>query len=453
MTRLLLGDCRELLATLDAESVDAIVCDPPYELGFMGKGWDRSGVAFDAATWAACLRVAKPGAHLVAFGGTRTAHRLAVAIEDAGWEIRDTVAWCYWSGFPKSLDVSKAMDGSDKAEESRRRSLTFTAWMRSTGITAAAINDATASFMGSHYLTDRTQPAVAVASLFDLLRPLLPSVPPEIESLVRERTIESENMKQREVTGMGRSGIATGETGRHTIGGSFSVDFPITAPATDLARQWNGWGTALKPAFEPAILARKPLRETSIARQVAATGTGALNIDACRFAPGDPMWPGPDGEVGSYPNTLGRFPANLIHTPKASREERELGCEGLPVRTGAEQAEREEGSAGLQSPRSGAIGNKSDGVRNWHPTVKPLHLMRWLVRLVTPPGGVVLDPFMGSGTTGMAAAGQGFRFVGCELDADHLQIARARIEWAAGGGVACDLDDVRTPNPQPELFR
>ena len=400
--RLLLGDCREILATLEAESVDAIVCDPPYELGFMGKGWDRSGVAFDAATWAACLRVAKPGAHLVAFGGTRTAHRLAVAIEDAGWEIRDTIAWCYWSGFPKSLDISKDMDRAAGAA----REVVATPMGRTGNKYAKGLGD--------------PRPWMSKAA----------------------------------------------EAGYH--------EHPGPTPATDLARQWNGWGTAIKPAFEPAILARKPLRETSIARQVMATGTGALNIDACRFAPGDPMWPGPDDGEYTYtaarppsPNAtsyelsaapaqqsagqrIGRFPSNLIHVPKASREERELGCEGLPVRTGAEAVDREEGQS-LDSPSAGA-GRTADGVRNWHPTVKPLHLMRWLVRLVTPPGGVVLDPFMGSGTTGMAAVGQGFRFVGCELDADHLQISRARVEWASVHGVECDLGDVRQQVQQASLF-
>jgi site-specific DNA-methyltransferase (adenine-specific) len=148
----------------------------------------------------------------------------------------------------------------------------------------------------------------------------------------------------------------------------------------------------------------------------------------------------------------GRFPANLIHAPKASRAERETGCDGLPVRTGAEATHREEDSDGLNSPRAGA-GRTAEGIRNHHPTVKPLNLMKWLVRLVTPKDGTVLDPFMGSGTTGMAAVGQGFGFVGMELEADHMQIARARIEFAAAGGsVECDLEDTRTPATQTAMF-
>jgi len=239
-----------------------------------------------------------------------------------------------------------------------------------------------------------------------------------------------------------------------------SLDVSKAIDATDPAKRWAGWGTALKPAVEPWYLARRPL-EGTVASNVLRWGTGALNIDACRFAPGDPMWPGPqDDEVATHSGRatgegtgagsevyrrlgpkvpgqssgqrLGRWPANLVHVPGASRAERDAGCDGLPAKPGHDAVSREEGSAGAASPRAGA-GRAAEAVKNYHPTVKPVELMRWLVRLVTPPGGVVLDPFMGSGTTGMAAAGQGFRFVGVELDPEHLRIARARIAYAAPG--------------------
>ena len=265
-----------------------------------------------------------------------------------------------------------------------------------------------------------------------------------------------------------------GSAGVASVGLNASPGAPdITAPATEDAKRWAGHGTAVKPAIEPALLLRKPISETSIARNVLKWGTGSLNIDACRFAPGDPMWPGPDdgpplqwehgrsmgyhgaadgGPCAAGVNNAGRFPANLVHVPKASRAERELGCEGLPTRTGAEATGSKEGQARLDSPRTGA-GRSADAIRNFHPTVKPLGLMRWLVRLVTPPSGVVLDPFTGSGTTGMAAVGQGFSFIGCELLAEHVQIARARIEYAATGQtVDCDLADSRTPPTQPSMF-
>lgn len=242
--------------------------------------------------------------------------------------------------------------------------------------------------------------------------------------------------------------------------GSGSTIIPVTAPATDDAKRWQGYGSGVKPAIEPALLLRKPISKSSIARNVLRWGTGALNIDACRFAPGDPMWVGPDDDdprgrgrsssggewregesnfkirprsLDEYIDRGGRFPANLIHAPKASRAEREIGCEGLPARTGAEAVERTEGSAGIENPRAGA-GRSAGQIRNYHPTVKPLKLMQWLVRLVgCQPGSVVLDPYMGSGTTGMAAVGQGYRFVGCEMDADYYRIAAARVRHAAAG--------------------
>lgn len=230
---------------------------------------------------------------------------------------------------------------------------------------------------------------------------------------------------------------------------------PITAPATPEAQRWAGWGTATKPAYEPAILARKPLEGTVVAN-VLQYGTGALNIDGCRFAPGDVAWVGPDeaehatgrgvtGAANSWNaanrehtsglrewsvHDLGRWPANLYYCPKAPRAERERGCDGLPARSGAEAVDREEDSEGLRSPRAGA-GRTAEGVRNWHPCVKPTRIMRWLCRLVTPPGGLVVDPFVGSGTTGVAAALEGFRFAGAEREPDYHAIAVARIAHAA----------------------
>ena len=242
-----------------------------------------------------------------------------------------------------------------------------------------------------------------------------------------------------------------------------------TAPATPDAETWAGWGTALKPAGEPWLLVRKPMRGTTVA-QVLATGTGALNIDGCRYPDGDDAWPGPDmgrwggvqassaGEFGtmgggwradyqSVRHDSGRWPANLYACSKASRAERERGCDDLPARWGAEAVKREPGSAGL-TPRANA-GRSASSVRNHHPTVKPVRLMRWLVRLVTPPGGVVIDPYLGSGTTAIAATLEGVRWAGAELLDDHADIAEARIAHAArwpeawgdttpGGGVSTD---------------
>ena len=371
--RVIEGDCLEAMAAMEPCSVDAIVCDPPYGLGFMGKAWDALPPGLP---WARqCLRVLKPGGHLVAFGGTRTIHRLACAIEDAGLEVRDTIAWQYYSGFPKSLDVSKALDKAAGAD--------------------------------------------------------------------------------REVVGM-----SARHGGGRLTGSSWQVspEVPtITAPATDDAKRWQGWGTALKPSFEPALLARKPLDGT-VAANVLRWGTGAINIDGCRYAYGDPAWPGPNDRASALAkhestrglgaglsgetfgtwgavrvpgfSDLGRWPANVYACPKASRSEREAGCRHLPARSGADAVERVEGSAGMNNPRAGA-GRTAAEVRNFHPTVKPAALMVWLCRLVTPPGGVILDPFCGSGTTGLGALRGGFDFVGIELDPEYAKIARARIEGDA----------------------
>lgn len=360
------GDCLDVLAAMEPGSVDAIVCDPPYGLGFMSKKWDALPPGVD---WARlCLRVLKPGGHLVAFGGTRTVHRLATAIEDGGFEIRDMVSWLYWSGFPKSLDVSKAIDREAGAE----------------------------------------------------------------------RQVVGDKWAHIYPNGPGGNSFSVGLTPDGTRNSA-----PLTAPATEAAKKWNGYGTALKPAQEPAVLARKPLAGT-VAGNVLEHGTGALNIDGCRFAYGDEAWPGP-GDVCDYthsgatggatggaqaygtrqradtqPSTLGRWPANIYAHPKASRSERESGCERLPGRT-------------------------ADSVKNHHPTVKPIGVMRWLCKLTGGQrGSVILDPFMGSGTTGCAAVLEGFDFIGIEREPEYMQICEARIRHHMGALFAHGVQVIET---------
>ena len=330
MTQLLQGDCLDILKTMPDESVDAIVTDPPYGLSFMGKKWDYDVPSEDI--WRECLRVLKPGGHLLAFAGTRTQHRMAVRIEDAGFEIRDMIAWLYGSGFPKSHDVSKAIDKAAGAE--------------------------------------------------------------------------------REVIGVaGKSGSE-----RNSMAGDFAGgEYMATAPATDAARQWRGWGTALKPAMEPVTVARKPLIGT-VAENVLAHGTGAINVDGSRV--GDEVLPAAiagQAKIGTFerglmitPERTGRWPANVVHD--GSDEPVALLGDAARFFYCAKAAKKDR-----------CKGNN-------HPTVKPTDLMRYLVRLVTPPGGVVLDPFMGSGSTGKAAKLEGFGFIGIEREAQYVEIARARIE-------------------------
>ena len=334
-----LGDCLDVLAGLPDNSVDSIVTDPPYGLSFMGKRWDYDVPS--VAIWEQCLRVLKPGGHLLAFAGTRTQHRTAVRIEDAGFEIRDMIAWVYGSGFPKSLDVSKAIDKAAGAE--------------------------------------------------------------------------------REVVGRYRAAVQTGVTGglNGSKADSDGVTWAtITAPATDAARQWSGWGTALKPALEPITMARKPLIGT-VAENVLTHGTGAINVDGCRV--GDEVTTsilhGKSSDAfgigqkrptaGFKENPPGRWPANLIHD--GSNE----AC--LALKSGARF---------FYSAKTGKDDRETD---NNHPTVKPTTLMAYPCRLVTPPGGTVLDPFMGSGSTGKAATVNGFWFIGIERDPAYHKIAEARI--------------------------
>jgi DNA modification methylase len=445
------GDCLDVLRTLPADFVDAIVTDPPYGLSFMGKRWDYDVPSVEI--WGECLRVLKPGGHLLAFAGTRTQHRMAVRIEDAGFEIRDMIAWVYGSGFPKSLDVSKAIDKMDASEEQERRRLRFTAWVRSTGVTARQIDDATGTNMGGHYITAASQPAIMTREHLDACRHLLGLVPEWVEREADIRSVESENFKRREVLGTETrynepNGIVSAGRDERTL-----VERKITAAHTDAARQWAGWGTALKPALEPITVARKPLIGT-VAENVLAHGTGALNVDGCRVPgalEGDPMrFAKTDGgefvlkfDKAPTVRTEGRWPANLIHDgsdevvgllndaarffycAKASKADRDEGCDKLQERSAGECVDRVEGSAGMESPRAGA--GRTSGSRNHHPTVKPTALMQYLCRLVTPPGGTVLDPFMGSGSTGKAAMLEGFDFIGIERDPEYVKIAEARI--------------------------
>lgn len=404
--RLTCMDCVSFMKTLPENSVDAIVTDPPYGLspdgrartwddieklreageagprsGFMGSEWD-AGVP--GITWAReCFRVLKPGGYIIAFASTRTVHRLAVSVEDAGFEIRDMVSWLYWQGFPKNHDISKAID--------------------------------------------------------------------EIRG------------EKRDVVGKKRSGIAVpGEKGRHTIGGSRSVEIDVTVPVSQDAKRWAGWGTALKPSQEPAVFARKPCEEDTVAGNVLKWNTGGINIEGCRYPYNDPDsgWPGPmeewswegdqgwrDKFVGGTesrtpgvvfpPAPGGRWPGNIYYCPKPSRNEKEAGTDQLPGRQG-----------GVPAGPAGMMANQDPGhtVGNFHPTVKPVRLMRWLVRLVTPPGGTVLEPFAGSGTTLLAAEAEGVSCVAVEREPAYCDIIRARFtahnkeEPAAAGSSGGDSD-------------
>lgn len=386
MIQLYQGDCLEVMRTLPDGCVDSVVTDPPYGLKFMGKHWDHDVPS--AEVWTEVLRVLKPGGHLLAFAGTRTQHRMAVRIEDAGFEIRDMIAWVYGSGFPKSHNVGKSIDREAGA--------------------------------------------------------------------------------QREVVGKAAAGSAPLKRGHvNTSGGGLSVgterspEYEITAPATEAAQQWQGWGTALKPALEPITMARKPLVST-VAANVLAHGTGALNIDGCRVGAEDgytenAVTQGINTARTSYapagvrrtfaPSSQGRWPANLIHDgsdevvalfPQSAGQQGDVrGTEPSGVTNGiygefagrvASAARNDTGSAARFFYCAKA--SKKDRGDNNHPTVKPTDLMRYLCRLVTPAGGLILDPFMGSGSTGRGAVLEAFDFIGIEREGPYFQIAQDRINAA-----------------------
>jgi DNA modification methylase len=423
MHTLHLGDCLDVLKTLPDNSIDAIVTDPPYGLAFMGKKWDYDVPSEEV--WRECLRVLKPGGHLLAFAGTRTQHRMAVRIEDAGFEIRDMIAWVYGSGFPKSHDVSKAIDkaGGD-ALAWRAFSESYAAAVEKSDMKHADIDRALGIKSSSCYWarTDH-RGGMPPRHHWEAVGELL-GLSADFERLYDEA--------EREVVGT-RVGV---DTTKQSIACAISAqalerstrrEFYITAPATEAAKQWQGWGTALKPALEPITVARKPLTGT-VAANVLEWGTGAINVDGSRI-------PCESGQ--------GRFPANLIHDgseeavlgmgessryfycAKASKRDRDEGCEGMAkIRTGAMTATAD------GSMLTGSGNERTTARANHHPTVKPTDLMRYLCRLVTPPNGTVLDPFMGSGSTGKAAVLEGFDFIGIEREAEYIDIARARIEHA-----------------------
>lgn len=434
------GDCLDILDRLPADHFDAVVTDPPYHLasivkrfggdasapaqfgtdgafaraskGFLGKEWDGGDIAFRPETWAKVARVMKPGAHLVAFNHSRTWFDMAVAIRAGGLEIRDTLAWLYGTGFPKSHNIEKAID---KLKHDTADILAVTAWVRAArdraGVANADIDRAFGfSGMAGHWTSQGSQPAVPtleqVPALLAVLKVEEAEVPEEIRRLLVEINTKKgqpgQDWEKREVVARVTEGAIAGFTkgaDRETSG--FQREYDVTAPASDRSAEWSGWGTCLKPAFEPIVLARKPLAESSVARQVLATRTGGLNVAAGRV----PGLPGEDS-----------FPANVCHdgSPEV------LGC--FPF-----------DNTGRTVSRFFYCAKATDDDRQGsdHPTVKPQALMRWLARITTPKGGLILDPFGGSGSTAWAASAEGFDCDLIEREPEYQAHIARRIETLA----------------------
>jgi DNA modification methylase len=376
-------DCLEGMKLIDDNSIDSIVTDPPYELGFMGNKWDSTGIAYNVELWQEALRILKPGGHLLAFGGTRTYHRMACAIEDAGFEIRDQMQWIYGSGFPKSMDISKAIDKKLGAE----------------------------------------RVVTALQKTRDLSR-------------------HDGEVKGDMLVGKSR--------------GSAVIERKDN-PATPEVKQWDGWGTALKPANEPIVVARKPISEKTIAENVMKWGTGGLNIDGCRIESGGEhkrAYQPTNHERGVYgkqtafqpSNKEGRFPANVILDEEAGK----MLDEQSGISKGSSKPRKNKGAGNIcygdyktiitQNDTWGDTGGasrffycakaskKERGEGNNHPTVKPLKLISYLITLVTPPNGICLDIFEGSGTHALACIENGFKYIGFELEKKYYDIATERIE-------------------------
>jgi hypothetical protein len=482
-----LGDCLDILPTLADTSVDAVVTDAPYEISMMNRAWDSTGIAYNVDVWRHCWRVLKPGGHLVAFGGTRTYHRMTVAIEDAGFEIRDSLHWIYGSGMPKGQNIGKAID---KRRDDRAQVLQVTVFLNAArnaaGLSHRQIDDAFGfNGMASHWTTLTGKAAIVpTPEQWDRLRDLLgfddTGIRPLVAELNGRKGEIGEAWLQREVIGQG-----------HRVRGESDVQiapvstgaYDLTAPATDAARQWHGWNTQLRPAHEPIVLARKTTGFNTAVANVLEHGTGALHVDACRTVAGQDYRekcasvvgidsPRNGDTLGEWTgvredssHVAGRWPTNILlcHGPDCidggdcqpgcpvAEMDRQSGVSTSP--TGSVKGQRRSGgimgqAAGSKISNSGHgdTGGASryfpifryeakapaserprlaDGTA--HTTVKPLALMQWLVRLVTPPGGTVLDPFAGSGTTLEACRLESFQSIGIENDPAHAELCKIRL--------------------------
>ena len=407
--KLLLGDCLEVMPTLEADSVDAIITDPPYGLSFMGKHWDRGvpGVDF----WVEALRVAKPGCHLLAFGGTRTFHRLTCAIEDAGWEIRDCVMWVYGSGFPKSLDVSKAIDKAAGIERPRVVGTMGTNNTQSRGEykCGEAISGEAIKWQGwGTALKPAWEPIILAR------KPIEGTVAANVQKYgTGAMNIDGSRVKW--------AGTKDAAAAAAAVSFTNSMKRGTVAPPTSLPTIYN------KPPYEPEkMTGRFPanlIHDGS--EEVVENFPQSKSDGGCK--PGGQSI----GGRGKYNGGDNRGYFNLgdsgsasrfFYCAKASKADRDDGCEFLPLGEPPASARSKPGEG-----RQNALGNPRS---NHHPTVKPTALMRYLCRLITPPQGIVLDPFMGSGSTGKAAILEGFDFIGIELEPQYLEIAEARINAA-----------------------
>lgn len=400
---LYLGDCLDVIPTLASASIDAIVVDPPYEIGIAGRDWDRSGIAFNPAIWAECLRVLKPGGRLLSFGAPRTYHRMACAVEDAGFRVIDQLDWIYTHGKPKGTDLARAID---RRRDDHEQVLQVTAWLKeardAAGWTNQRIDEVFGfSGMGGLWTTQGKAAIVPTVEQWVRLREAIgfddSGILPLVSELNARKGTVGEAFAHREIVSR-QQGTARSAG----LYGAMSEDRVKSLPASAEARRWEGWNTALKPAHDPILLARKSTGYDSLVGGLLRHGVGGLNIAGC-------------------PASGSGYPTNILlghDCPSA-------GCmPGCPVREVGDSV-RSFPVFRLESKTPAAERVEVDGVR--HDTPKPLALMRWLVRLVCPPGGTVLDWAAGSGTTLLAARDEGMHAIGIELDEAHARIITHRL--------------------------
>jgi len=449
--QILQGDNRQTLRTLADNSIDAIVTDPPYGIDFLGKAWDANTGALE--TYQECLRVLKPGGHILAFSAARTYHYLAVTLEQAGFEIRDQIMWIYSSGFPKSQDVGRQLHKKENGKPDKQRfdkdemEIHYSPGGGSNGFGRLAFSE--------------TEPAKNAQT----------------------------TMWRHKVNGKIYKALPDINGDRLAVAHEGEKYGTVYEEVIEVDNEWSGWGTCLKPAHEPIALARKPTK-LSYAENVVKWGGGALNIDATRVPYANDKdkasidhkvptaaWSGHTIQVDSYEkgefvkvetNELGRFPSNVIgeieeeyqkyfYCPKVSRRERHTGFDDVPDPL-ANYAQGDVKNHPLWDPSIGTNvqrlkhkileHNKTLGqahqvqgaIGNNHPTVKPIELMKYLIKLITPPGGIVLDPFNGSGSTGCAAVELGYEYIGCELDPAYAEITKKRIAaWNKADNTFADI--------------
>ena len=436
--RVFLGDCREVLGQLPDNSVDSIVTDPPYELGFMGKSWDSSGVAYDVNLWMDCFRVLKPGGHLLAFGGSRTWHRLAVAVEDAGFELRDSIAWLYGSGFPKSLNVSKAIESTLTRGSSHSTALRATE--QAGDGESYQLKGKNNGILGETRIYDRKEFEASTSEAKEWKgwgTALKPAFEPVVVGRKPLVGTVAENVLEWGVGGLNIDGSRI--PGRVQKGAANNFVFIPGGEVNDGYVKGTGAHFHNEGRW-PANVILDEVTAGFLDEQSGVSKSGKPGVERIATSWNANTYGAGIGKIagqqrGDFGDSGGA--SRFFYVAKASKRDRNEGLEGLE---GASSGGKGNGLARVCETCGASILKPCDcpersfvnpQVKNFHPTVKPTQLMRYLIKLVTPPGGTVLDPFTGSGSTGKAALLDGFGFVGAELTEEYLPIIEGRLRWAS----------------------